>query len=177
MSQRSSGYKRKKNDEYFTPAWVTRALLCHIPKRIEFVWEPASGKGAIAKVLSEIGRIEVIISDLALGRDFIRITDDVQAVITNPPFKLAREFIEHALAVTKRKRGFVAMLLATDFDHAKTRRALFDCPQFSKKLILTKRIVWFEPMIASPSSNHAWFIWDWRHKGPPTIAYHYESVE
>jgi hypothetical protein len=64
----------------------------------------------------------------------------------------------------------------TDFDHAKSRRHLFaDCPAFAKKLVLTKRIVWFveddgKPK-AAPSFNHAWFIWSWKHDGPPTIAY------
>jgi hypothetical protein len=72
--------------------------------------------------------------------------------------------------------GFVAMLLRTDFDHAKSRSHLFrDCPAFSRKVVLLNRIVWFteangKPK-ASPSENHAWFCWDWRHDGPPTIAY------
>jgi len=68
--------------------------------------------------------------------------------------------------------GFVAMLLRTDFDHAKTRQFLFSgCPPFSKKLVLTKRIQWFEDSKGSPSFNHAWFIWDWKHQGAPTLAY------
>jgi len=41
--------------------------------------------------------------------------------------------------------------------------------------VLTRRIVWFveadgKPK-ASPSFNHAWFLWDWQHAGPPVIAY------
>jgi hypothetical protein len=41
--------------------------------------------------------------------------------------------------------GKVAMLLRTDFDHAKGRQHLFgQCPIFAKKLVLTRRIVWFE---------------------------------
>jgi len=39
----------------------------------------------------------------------------------------------------------VAMLLRTDFDHAKTRWHLFsDCPAFACKIVLTKRIRWIE---------------------------------
>jgi hypothetical protein len=42
-------------------------------------------------------------------------------------------------------------------------------------LVLMKRIVWFaeengKPK-ASPSFNHAWYVWDWRHEGAPSIAY------
>ena len=46
-----------------------------------------------------------------------------------------------------------------------------DCPTFAKKLILTKRIRWIADSTGSPSFNHARFIWDRLHKGPPTLAY------
>ena len=97
-------------------------------------------------------------------------------IVTNPPYELAKEFCEHALRLMEPRNGFVAMLLRTDFDHAKSRSHLFrDCPAFAKKLVLTRRIVWFEPAPGakgkSPSFNHAWFIWDWKHEGPPTIGY------
>lgn len=42
---------------------------------------------------------------------------------------------------------------------------------FAKKLVLTKRIVWFDAPGAAPSFNHAWYIWDHRHTGAPTLAY------
>jgi len=175
MAQRESGYARKKDDAYYTPEWVTQALISHIPSRVSTIWEPASGRGAIATVLNKAG-FKITATDLARGDDFFQTRYDVQAVVTNPPFKLANEFIARALLMTERSRGFVAMLLATDFDHAKGRRHLFGgCPQFAKKIVLTKRIVWFEPVIASPSSNHAWFCFDWRHHGPPIIKYYYEE--
>ena len=60
--------------------------------------------------------------------------------------------------------GFAAFLLRCDFDSA-------DCPTFAKKLILTKRIRWIAESTESPSFNHAWFIWDRLHKGPPRLAY------
>jgi hypothetical protein len=55
--------------------------------------------------------------------------------------------------------GKVAMLLRTDFDHAKTRRHLFaDCPAFARKIVLSKRIWWIKNSIGQPSFNHAWYI-------------------
>ena len=99
-----------------------------------------------------------------------------EAIVTNPPYTLATEFIDHALNLTRAQLGVVAMLLRCDFDHAKSRRHLFaDHKAFSKKVILTKRIQWFEDSTGSPSFNHAWYIWNWKHKGPPTIAYHFEE--
>lgn len=177
MSQRESGYARKERDLYETPEWVTEALRPHLPFIGRGpVWEPACGSGQMQKVLHSW--FDVLGSDIDLGRDFL--TSDLQgsavAIITNPPYDLGTEFIEHALRLTEPKRGVVAMLMRTDFDHAKSRTHLFrDCPAFYKKLVLMKRIAWFveangKPK-ASPSFNHAWYIWDWKHEGPPTIAY------
>jgi hypothetical protein len=69
------------------------------------------------------------------------------------------------------------MLLRTDFDHAVSRAHLFaDCAMFAKKLVLTKRIRWFEDSKGSPSFNHCWTMWDRQHRAPPTIAYDVKST-
>ena len=179
MSQRKSGYERVERDQYETPAWVTEALLSHLLPhtiRSEFtpisIWEPACGSGKMVDVLCRTG-CRIITSDIAGGRNFLSETGFGSfGVVTNPPYSHAKEFIEHALAITRPHEGFVAMLLRTDYDHAKTRTHLFHgCPAFAKKLVLTKRIVWFERKGAAPSFNHAWYIWDWKHHGPPTLAY------
>ena len=99
-----------------------------------------------------------------------------QAIVTNPPYSHATEFCEHALRLMEPCGGVVAMLLRTDFAHAKSRQFLFrDCPAFNKKVELLRRITWFKPEPGSkgksPSENHAWFIWDWRHEGPATIGF------
>jgi hypothetical protein len=38
-------------------------------------------------------------------------------------------------------------------------------------LTFVEGIRWFEDYPASPSFNHAWFLWSRAHSGPPTIAY------
>jgi len=173
MSQRDSGYARKQRDFYETPAWVTAALIPHL-RPIRRVWEPAAGLGKMVCALGAAG-LEVEGSDIADGVDFLlepTVRSDADAIITNPPYAQAQEFIEHALRLTEPARGLLAMLLRTDYDHASTRKHLFgSCPVFAKKLVLTKRIIWFEGPNASPSFNHAWFIWDWRHRGLPTLAW------
>lgn len=173
MSQRESGYERKERDLYETPEWVTWALLPHVPKRIASVWEPAAGSGKMVKALGEHDFAIIKSSDIETGKDFLEVPDTLsQAIITNPPYVKAKEFCHHAINLMAPARGFVAMLLRTDFDHAKTRADLFaQCPAFAKKVVLTKRIQWFEDSTGSPSFNHAWFIWDWTHSGPPTLAY------
>jgi hypothetical protein len=185
MSQRDSGYARKERDLYETPEWATEALLDHLPLPIHRVtiWEPACGSGKMARVLARDANADVVATDIetdyGVQSDFLLLNSvarSIYAIITNPPYELALEFCETALRLMEPERGLVAMLLRTDFDHAKSRTHLFrDCPAFAKKLVLMKRIAWFveadgKPK-ASPSFNHAWYIWDWKHEGAPTLAY------
>jgi hypothetical protein len=171
MSQRESGYERKPLDQYETPGWVTLALIPHLPVFTGRVWEPACGGGKMVAALRQAG-FDVIGSDISQGADFLHHEPEtaVRAIITNPPYALAREFIERALCIDGNR--IVAMLLRTDFDHAASRAHLFaDCRRFAKKVVLTKRIRWFEDSIGSPSFNHCWMIWDRHHGGAPTLAY------
>jgi hypothetical protein len=169
VSQRVSGYERKERDLYETPEWVTHELVPHIPERVRTIWEPAMGSGKMVSALMKHPFPMVYGTDISLGEDFLKHhASSYHAIITNPPYELATEFVTHAIGLA----GFVAMLLRTDFDHAKTRGYLFGgCPRFAKKLVLTKRIKWFEESKGQPSFNHAWFIWDWKHSGPPVLAY------
>jgi len=179
MSQRDSGYERKERDLYETPSWVTEALLPHL-RPLKVIWEPACASGKMVRVLETIAEVwgcDIEPGDGYIFADFLGPTprvnvDSISAIITNPPYEDAVQFIGRALDRTEHLGGLVAMLLRTDFDHAKTRWCFFGGhPAFAKKLVLTKRIKWFEDSKGQPSFNHAWFIWDWRHKGPPTLAY------
>ena len=189
MSQRESGYARKERDLYETPEWVTEAILPHLDKwRCDAVWEPAAGSGMMARILNRhfhrvyewdicANNRPIVEADfLDFERDDGEAPDGYEGIITNPPYERATEFCEQALRLTEKAGGMVAMLLRTDFDHAKSRAHLFrDCPAFQKKLVLMRRICWFveangKPK-ASPSFNHAWYLWDWKHNGPPTIGY------
>lgn len=181
MSQRDSGYDRKPDDFYETPAWVTNALQPHLVG-VRMIWDPAAGKGAMVKVMNTWPIVKVRASDLRTGTDFLGANTvagelPFDTIVCNPPYSMGQAFIEKALQLTRKPRGRVAMLLRTDFDHAKSRKHLFGgCPEFSRKIVLTSRIRWFAGTTGSPSFNHAWFMWDWANMGrPATIRYHYEE--
>ena len=171
MSQRKSGYKRIKDDNYPTPSWVTQAVIPHLPKPPCLIWEPAAGSGKIVNVLTAAGyTVDATDIRIASGLDFLDVPKGkcCDVILTNPPYSLAEEFILHALALAP----YVAMLLRTDFDHAKTRYNLFaNCSAFAKKVVLTKRIRWIEGSTGSPSYNHAWYLWDKANRGLPVLAY------
>lgn len=173
MSQRDSGYERKERDLYEMPEWATLALIPHLPRQPRSIWEPGCGSGKMLAALRKMDA-DTCGTDIDQGKDFFDYStaSNFDAIITNPPYERATDFIWHALALTMPAFGLVAMLLRTDFDHAKTRADLFaKNSRFAKKVALTKRIKWFEDSKGQPSFNHAWFIWDHKHSGPPTLAY------
>jgi hypothetical protein len=175
MSQRHSGYPRQPDDEYETPAWVTRAVAPYL--RCSRAWDPANGASSkLALTLRQEGFKVVTTTDDFLSRDSLP-HRRIDGIVTNPPYgnsgRTACQFIEHALALSP----FVAMLLRVDFDSGKTRVSLFrNCKAFARKVVLLDRIMWF-PGDSGPSTNHAWFIWDARHRGPATNHYVQRAAE
>lgn len=94
----------RKDDFYETPAEATRAL-CAVESFEGRVWEPACGRGAISRVLQDHSYF-VVSTDLVdrqfgqPGVDFLMETtapSECKCIVTNPPFKLADEFIRHGL--------------------------------------------------------------------------------
>jgi hypothetical protein len=92
----------------------------------------------------------------------------ISVIITNPPGgprnKTAEQFIAAGLRhLQQQGGGLLALLLPIDFDSAGSRRQWFaDCQEFAAKIVLTKRIVWFERTDGkreAPKENHAWFLW------------------
>ena len=174
MVVRGAKYPRKENEFYATPIETTRVLL----DKVRFgphVVDPACGDGAIIKVLKTYG-YKAVGDDITTGFDFL--TSPWRwprhDLIMNPPFgiggKTAMAFINRALTITAGCNDKFAVLLPVDFDSGITRRFLFgDCPAFALKLTLLNRIRWFNGQAGS--LNHAWFIYDWKHIGAPTIAY------
>ena len=94
------------DDLYETPPVAVEALLRHerLPHRL---WDPCCGPGNIVNVLRAAGH-EVIGSDLVdygdpthfYRRDFLmerKAPDGCEGVVMNAPFKLAAEFVAHAL--------------------------------------------------------------------------------
>ena len=168
--------RRRTDDFHETPRVAAEALL-GVEEITGPIWEPACGLGAISKVLIEHGH-SVVSTDLvdrgygAGGIDFLLERQPrAPNVITNPPFKLALEFAQHALQVTT---GKVALLVRWEW-HAGQRRRLFfeNSPPartwlFSKRLPLMHREGYDGPR-ASSAIDHCWIVWEHGHNGPTTI--------
>ncbi len=164
---------RAPHDFYPTPPEAVRALLPHIKDFPGLIWEPAVGSGSIAGELLSSG-YSVIGTDIApriVGDEdsvdfLLEPRRRAEAIVTNPPFgNLAEKFIEKALYLGV---GYIAMLLNTNFWHAKSRMEMF----YRRPPDVIHPLTWRLDFTGSgrPYFNCCWTVW--RPKGGGWPSYH-----
>jgi hypothetical protein len=164
---------RDSPDDFPTPPWATRGLIEHVldDKRAftrMSCLEPACGAGHMAKVLKEyFGEVQCADAyDYGYGhlRDFLTYpyeTNAVDWVITNPPFRLAEDFVLRAVRVA---RQGVAILARTVFLESVGRyRGIFKDAPPTKFAQFVERV----PMVrgrldgkATTATGYAWLVWE-----------------
>jgi hypothetical protein len=174
------GGARQKDDFYATPPSSTEAFL-RVERFDGPIWEPACGDGAISKVLENHG-YKVVSTDLVkrgygeTGIDFLMEYQPRAAnVVTNPPFKLASQFVRQALQLTT---GKVAMLLKVGFLEGVNRSDLFDSAPLARVWVYRGRQSFLKNGIDATNMNgkggmiaYAWFVWEHGYTGKPTLGW------
>lgn len=169
---------REKDDFYATPPEATEALLA-VEKFDGRILEPACGDGAISRVLESHG-YHVTSTDLVergygeAGLDFLMLGYPHSApnIITNPPFKLANQFVRRAVEITS---GKVAMLLKIAFLEGVERARLFQSTPLARVWVFSKRVTFKNTkrgeVQGSGMMAFAWFVWDHSHSGAPALGW------
>jgi hypothetical protein len=172
MQQRSEPHDSL--DDFPTPPWATRALCEWLKQHHELsrqtCREPAANRGHMARPLTEYFEL-VIATDVhdygqafpvrdylfGLERDFER----TEWTITNPPFRLAEQFIERALGLSE---CGCAMLVRSAFlegvgrwDRLFHRRPPTSVLQFSERVVMHKGRLAPE---GSSATAYCWLVWE-----------------
>lgn len=176
--------KERETNDYYATEPKAMELLLEKEKFSPIVWENAVGEGHLADVLKQHG-YKVKCSDIVdRGYPNTRVLDFLKFnptkeldldIITNPPYKNAKEFVEKSLQCIS-KGHKVAMFLKLQFLEGKERRKLFEIspPKIiyvaSGRLLCAKNAE-FEAMRKGGGSAvaYAWFIWEKGYKGKPII--------
>lgn len=170
--------EREENDFYATEPKAID-LLCQVEKFNEWILEPACGQGHLSKRLIEYG-YQVYSSDLidrgyGMQYDFFETSSWHGDIITNPPYKFAKEFIEKSLSIIPNGNK-VAMFLKLQFMEGKARKELFKChpPKtiyVSSSRLLCAKNADFEGMIAGGGSAvaYAWYVWEKGYSGKTVV--------
>lgn len=179
--------EREANDFYATDPIAIDKLL-KVEKPSDHIWECAAGEGHLAERLKEFG-FEVTTSDiiernykLDFIQDFLQMSqcglgvNEEYDILTNPPYKYAKEFVLHALNLIRNGRK-VYMFLKLTFLESKARyKELFSKYPPKKVYVFSERVLCaknaeFQKMKDGGGSAvaYAWYIWEKGYQGKTTI--------
>lgn len=186
LAEGNSATTRVEHDFYATDPETLKMFLYEFWKENTFegsILEPACGQGHISKTLKELlPSFDIISTDLIdrgygiggidfLKHDYKRTFD---TVITNPPFSLAKEFIEKGLEVSDK---YVIMLCKIQLLEGVKRKDMFlNTPLKYVYVHTTRQATWKD---GNPTDSKgrkwattmclAWFVWDKEYVGNPII--------
>jgi hypothetical protein len=173
--RRSHIFDRDDDDFYVEPVWCSERLFA-VETFTGLIWDPAAGSGTIPRSARAAGLSNFAsdIADHGCGprQDFLTAPAPAVAfsIVTNPPFKLARAFVERALTLGAAK---VAIIFPT---------ARLNAARWLKPLPLAK-IYLLTPRPSMPpgeviargekpgggKTDFCWLVFDRTHSGPPEL--------
>lgn len=168
---------REKDDFYPTPDTAIIPLLNQELFEGK-VWEPACGDGAISKWLDNFGH-DVVSTDLVdrgfgtAGVDFLMETQKLaDNIVTNPPYKLAQEFIQHAIDLGVTKHCWLLRLAF--LEGVKRFNDLYVHNPPARVYVFSKRQTMIrgdhdEAWYGSGKMAFCWMVWDKRLAGSETV--------
>lgn len=155
-----------------------------------YIWEPAAGNGNLSNYLREHG-YNVIASDLKYrgctdgsivdGLDFLTTypynkfkgaAAHPYVILTNPPYSLATEFVEHALNILPNGGLYIALMNITylhgidRYKRVYSKGTLREVYVFSKKIHVYKNNI---PTGHTSMCVYAWYVFQKGYNGQPTL--------
>lgn len=180
-SNHSDG-EREVNDFYATDPKALEIFLKALErdgiKLHNNIWECACGMGHLSEVLKSKG-YDVFSTDLInrgygeYNQDFLYLrTTGEQDILTNPPYKYAKEFVEHSLEILK-DGYYCIMFLKIQFLEGQERRKLFD--KYPPKYVYVnsaRQTCYINGDMSKKMSSatcYCWFMWEKGFTGEPII--------
>lgn len=177
--------KQREKDDYYATDPIAIDKLLTVERLWQNVWECACGAGHLSERLKEHG-YNVLSTDIVDRGykdmyhlvDFLNVSAEKMRawadmdIITNPPYKYAKEFVLKALELLRVGRRCYMFLELTFLEGKARFNELFkDNPPksiyvFSERVLCAKNAL-FDEMKASGGSAvaYAWFVWEKAYKG------------
>ena len=165
-------------DDFPTPPWSTRALCEWIGRYFRspsdlIAREPAANRGHMVKPLREyFGTVEGSdIFDYGAGfpvQDYLFGPDPkpIDWTITNPPFRLAEQFIERALRTSR--KGVAVIVRSAFLEGVGRHSRLFSVTPPTDILQFTERVVMHKGKLSAKGSTataYCWLVWNFPCQG------------
>lgn len=177
-----SDAERESKDFYATDPRAIDLLIKKVwlPKQI---LEPACGSGCLSVRLEELGHdvksYDIVDRGYGEKKDFFSITQPPftgdYAIVTNPPYKFAKEFVLHAIELVP-VGSLVCMFLKTTFAEGKGRfNSLFRIYpplavlQCVERVLCAKNGDFKTRKKEGSAVAYAWWVWKRGHTGRTTL--------
>jgi hypothetical protein len=172
-------WTRDPDDWYVEPEWVSERLFA-VEKFEGRIWDPACGLGRVVAAARAAG-YEARGSDKVIRSDHCVTPMDFleqviilgENIVSNPPFGIARPFIERALHLSRAK---VAMLLPTVWaNSASTGTWLESTPLYREYRIGPRpsmppgRVIVAGEKPGRGKADFSWFVWLKGYEGRPSV--------
>lgn len=151
------------------------------------IWECACGNGNLVHALRNRGYavLATNIKDRGCGLssvDFLKVDPkkffaryrEPHTILTNPPYSLATEFIEHALEILPERGLYIALMNITYLAGQKRYQRVYSKGSLREIYVFSKRIECWKngehPKDKCGSiANYAWYVFQKGYKGQPTL--------
>lgn len=186
-------HERAEHDYYATEPKAAD-LICEVENFEGGIWENCCGEGHLSKRFIELGydvvSTDLIDRDYGTGRiDFFKCDKALAPnIVTNPPYKYAKEWVEHSLELIENGNK-VALFLPIQFLESDGRRELFKNNPPETVYVCVNRILCGingdftakdkdgsviynkdgTPKRMSSAKCYAWFVWRKGYKGDTKI--------
>ena len=167
--------EREVNDYYATEPKAVELLL-EKETFNKHILEPSCGEGHISNVLIahdyEVESYDLIDRGYGGVQDFFDIKEFKGDIITNPPYKVAAQFAQHAIDIIPIGNK-VAMFLKLQFLEGKARRKFFNDNPPKTVYVASGRLNCAKngefDKYPSSAVAFAWFVWEKGYTGKPEI--------
>ena len=182
----NSATQRAEHDYYATNPQTTTIFLNEFLKNHNLgntILEPSCGEGHMSKIIEQFCPNAIVTSTDLIDRgygvggvDFLtnEYTETFDTVMTNPPFSLAKEFIEKSLQISNK---YVIMFCKIQLLEGMNRKEMFENTPLKYVYVHSSRqATWKNGQPLDPNGRKwattmclAWFVWDKNYQGEPII--------
>ncbi len=153
MSRQKIGQRLNATDFYPTPPW------CY--ENLDIDWsmfssahEPCRGDGRIQFFLEEEQGIPCSYSEIMEDKDFFEHIESTDLILSNPPFSIAKEFIDHSLKLS----NTCIMLMRINYLGSIGRHVWWKENTPTALHVLSKRPSFTGK--GTDATDYAWYVWD-----------------
>lgn len=179
----------REPDDFYATDPVAIDLLLKAEKPSPYIWECACGAGHLTKRLEAYSYC-VYSSDIknrdfpsAITQDFLKATElpyEECDIITNPPYKYAKEFVLKALELLADGRKCYMFLKLTFLEGLDRYRDLFAKSPPRTVYVFPRRVLCakngdFEGLKGGSAVAYAWFVWEKGYRGRTTVDWLFED--